>query len=424
MVHRKVARPIRVVLLGMLVVLGSSVWGPAADLVLRNGRVIDPRNGVDGVMDIALVDGRIARVGPALTPSADAQVVDVSGLIVTPGLIDLHVHVFYGTQEDSAYSDGFSAVQVDAFAARSGVTTAVDAGGSGWRDFVRFKRQVIDRSVTRVLSFINIVGAGMKGGPIEQDLADMDPKLTAQRARQFPESVVGVKIAHYEGPDWTPVDRAVEAGRQAGVPVMVDFGRSTPALPLGELLLDHLRPGDILTHAYANVTQREAIVDTDGRLQDFARKARERGVIFDVGHGAGSFLLSQATPAMEQGFAPDTISTDLHRSSMNAGMKDMLNVMSKLLNLGMPLEEVVSAATASAARAIQRDDLGHLGPGSAADIAVLRVRDGDFGFVDSAGYRMSGARKLECELTLRAGEVVWDLNGLSRPDWDGKPVEQ
>jgi dihydroorotase len=207
--------------------------------------------------------------------------------------------------------------------------------------------------------------------------------------------------------------RAVEAGKLAGIPVMVDFGSHEPPLSLEALLLTHLRPGDILTHAFAQVEGRIPIVDAAGHLQPFVRKARERGIVFDVGHGGGSFVFRQASAAMEQGFPPDTISTDLHRTSMNAGMKDMLNVMSKLVSLSMTIEDSVRAATSSAARAIHRDDIGHLGVGAEADVAFLSVREGNFGFVDVAGGRHEGRQKLECELTLRAGKVVWDLNGLT-----------
>jgi dihydroorotase len=260
---------------------------------------------------------------------------------------------------------------------------------------------------------LNIVGSGMKGGPVEQNLSDMDPNLTALRAAEFPRIVVGVKVAHYRGAEWDPVDRAVKAGERAGIPVMVDFGGHDPPLSLEALLLTHLRPGDILTHTYADVDGRIPIVDQAGILGPYVRKARERGIVFDVGHGAGSFVFRQARAAMEQGFPPDTISTDLHRASMNGGMKDMLNVISKLLSLEMPLEDAVRAATSSAARAIRRDDIGHLAIGAGADIAVLSVREGKFGFVDVAGERVEGTRKLECELTIRGGKMVWDLNGIS-----------
>ncbi|HUG44103.1 MAG TPA: amidohydrolase/deacetylase family metallohydrolase, partial [Acidobacteriota bacterium] len=240
------------------------------DLLIRSGHVIDPRNEIDGEMDVAVLDGKIAQVSQEIPPEEARRVVDATGLIVAPGLIDIHVHAFYGTEPHSDYSDGFLALPPDGFTLRSGVTTAVDTGGSGWRNFRRFKENVIDRSQTRILAMLNIVGAGMKGDPTEQDLNDMDPKLTAMMARQFPELIVGVKVAHYRGPEWDPVQRAVEAGGLADLPVMVDFGRHIPPLSLQELLLERLRPGDIFTHAYAEIDEREPIVGPDGRVRSFA----------------------------------------------------------------------------------------------------------------------------------------------------------
>ena len=386
------------------------------DLLIKGGRVMDSRNQLDAVMDVAIADGVIGEVAPAIANETADTVVDASGLFVAPGLVDLHTHVFFGTEPNAAYSNGYNSLPPDGFTFRSGVTTVVDTGGSGWRNFIQFKEQVIDRSRTRVLAFLNIVGSGMKGGPVEQNLADMDPKLTAMRASQFPDLILGVKVAHYKGDEWDPVDRAVQAGETARIPVMVDFGKHVPPLSLEALLLTHLRAGDILTHTYADTRGRIAIVDEAGRLRPFVLQARARGIVFDVGHGAGSFRFSQALPAMAQSFPPDTISTDLHRRSMNAGMKDLLNVMSKFLNMGMLLQDAIARVTWNPARMIHRDDLGHLSVGASADLAVLRVREGRFGFVDVGGEKLVGDRKLECELTLRNGEVVWDLNGMTRPE--------
>ena len=393
---------------------------PEFDLLIRNGHVIDARNGVDGTMDVAVAGGKIARVASGIDPRLAGRVVDATGLYVVPGLIDVHTHVFFGTEKDAYLSNSDTAVPPDSHSFRSGTTTMVDVGGAGWRNFLQFKEQVIDRARTRVLAFINIVGSGMKGGPVEQDLADMDPKLTAMRIRQYPGLIVGVKVAHYIGPQWDPVTRAVSAGREANVPVMVDFGRSTPPLSLEDLLLKHLRPGDILTHTYAHVTERIPIVDEHGNLRPYVKAARKRGIVFDAGHGGGSFRFDQAIPALKQGFPPDLIGTDLHTGSMNAGMKDILNVMSKFLNMGMTLQDVVKANTSRAADVIKRPELGHLGVGSDADITVLGVRRGKFGFIDVEGGRLDGDQKLECELTIRAGQVVWDLNGISRPLWNQK----
>jgi dihydroorotase len=390
---------------------------PEFDLLIKGGHVIDARNGVDAVMDVAVAGGKVALVASDIARERARDVADATGFYVTPGLIDIHAHVFWGHDEESQYSDGYSAVQPDSHSFRSGITTVVDVGGAGWRSFPKFKEQVIDRSQTRVLSFLNIVGAGMRGGPVEQNLSDMDARLTAMRIRQHPGLIVGVKVAHYSGPEWDPVIRAVGAGRETNVPVMVDFGGNTPPLSLEDLLLKHLRPGDILTHTYAQVGGRIPIVDEKGKVRPYVWEARKRGVIFDAGHGGGSFVFRQAIPAMQQGFHPDVISTDLHISSMNSGMKDMLNTMSKFLNMGMPLAAVIKANTARAAEVIKRTDLGHLGVGAEADIAVLGVRRGTFGFIDVSGGKMMGDQKLECELTIKGGRVVWDLNGISRPLW-------
>ena len=261
---------------------------------------------------------------------------------------------------------------------------------------------------------LNIVGNGQGGGSTEQDTGDMDAKATADMAKRYPGIVVGVKTAHYQGPEWTPVERAVEAGTLANIPVMVDFGTFRPERPFEELVLKKLRPGDISTHTFLG---KVPMLDDKGRLRPFLAAAQKRGVIFDVGHGGGSFLFRQAVPAIAQGFLPDSISTDLHTESMNAGMKDMLNVMSKFLNIGMPLDDVIARSTWNPAREIKRTDLGNLAVGAPADIAVLRIEKGSFGFVDSYGGRMSGSQKLVCELTVRDGLVVWDLNGMTREDW-------
>ena len=409
------------------ILMSASLWAQQPhpfDLVLKGGHVIDPKNGIDSVLDVGVRDGKIIQIAESIPGASAQRVISVDGLFVVPGLIDMHSHLFYGTEEDSDYSNGFSAVAPDGFSFRSGVTTMVDAGGSGWRDFKQFKRQTIDRSQTRVLAFLNIVGRGMKGGPVEQDLGDMDARLTAMRALEFSRLIVGIKVAHYAGPEWEPVDRAVAAGRIAGIPVMVDFGTHEPPLSLRALLLDHLRPGDILTHTYSDTKGRMATVREDGTVEPFVWEARKKGVLFDVGHGAGSFVWREAVPAMASGFVPDTISTDLHVHSMNAGMKDLLNVMSKFLNLGMSLQEAVLRATWAPARVIGHEELGHLSPGAGADITVLNLRQGSFGFIDSEGTMVPGTQKLECELVLREGKVVWDLNGRAAQKWEKHAPEK
>lgn len=389
------------------------------DILLKGGHVIDPKNNVDRVMDVAVTDGKISQVAPEISAALAKKVVDVSGLFVTPGIIDMHVHVFVGNDLDAYIANGPTSVSPDGFTFRAGVTTVVDAGSSGWRNFRLFKEQTIDRAQTRVLALLNIVGTGMVGRFEEQDVVDMNPVMTAHMIqRLFPKILVGIKAAHYWG-DFTQVDRAVEAGKLANVPVMVDFGEHDPPLSLESLFMEHLRPGDMFTHTFSyGPKQRETIVDEKGKVKPFVFEAQKRGIIFDVGHGGGAFSWRQAVPAMKQGFKPNVISTDLHIQSMNGGMKDMSNVMSKFLNMGMTLQEVVLRSTVNPADAINRPDLGHLSQGAEADIAVFNLRKGDFGFLDVRGTKLKGTQKLEAELTLRGGKVVWDLNGLAGPLWD------
>jgi dihydroorotase len=384
------------------------------DIVIKGGRVLDARNKIDGTFDVAIAGGKIARISPDIPVTGVPTVVRAAGMVVTPGLVDIHAHVFHGPDLLNEYANGPRAVPPDGFTFRAGVTTVVDAGGSGWRNFAVFKRQVVDVAKTRVLAFLNIVGGGMAEGPVEQNLADMDARLCALRASENKDTIVGIKTAHFRGPEWTPVDRAVEAGKLANVPVMVDFGEFVPERPFRDLVGKHLRPGDIYTHTYLGVVP---MLDARGRVNPFMFEARKRGVIFDVGHGGGSFAFRQAVPAMKQGFRPDTLSTDLHIVSMNGGMKDLSNLMSKFMAMGMPLAEAVARATAEPARVIKRPELGQIGVGAGADVAVFSVRKGKFGFTDVDGGRLDGDQKLECELTLRAGKVVWDLNGISGPAW-------
>jgi dihydroorotase len=392
---------------------------PKYDLLLRGGHVIDARNNVDGVRDVAIAAGKVAVVAATIDQAEAAKVVDVSGLYVTPGLVDIHAHVYTGTGEPGSYA-GDNSVYPDGFTFRVGVTTVVDAGGSGWRNFDDFKTRVIDRSRTRVLAFLNIVGHGMRGGTFEQNVADMDAQAAADTARKHRGLIVGIKTAHYAGPEWTPVEHAVAAGTAADVPVMVDFGTDYPETrPLAALVTTKLRPGDIYTHMYSGL-RRELV---DGRPNPGMIDARARGVIFDVGHGGGSFLWRVAVPMIKAGFLPDSISTDLHIGSMNAGMKDMLNVMSKFLAMGVPLPRVVAQATWNPAREIRQESLGHLAPGAAADIAVLRLEKGRFGFIDMYGARLSGAERLIAEMTLKDGRIVYELNGLSRPEWTTLPAD-
>lgn len=416
----------------ILLAASSATHAQQIDLLLKGGHVIDPKNKIDSKMDVAIVSGKIFKVAADIPSNTAKKTVNVTGLYVTPGLIDIHGHVFHGTEPDHYLSNGLDALPPDGFTFRSGVTTIVDAGGAGWRNFDVFKKNVIDVSQTRVLSFINIVGEGMRDlVAYEQNTADMDPKLTSSIANKYKNLIVGVKIAHYIGHDWTPADKAVQAGTIANIPVMVDFGKANPPLPIEELFMKHLRPGDIFTHVYRYdrefgadgkmLEHKQAIVDIKTKkVKPFVYEARKRGIVFDVGHGGGSFMWSQAIPAMQQGFPPDVLSSDLHTGSMNGGFKDMANLASKFLNIGMSLQEVIAASTWKPANVIKRTELGNLSEGTEADIAVFNLKNGDFGFSDSNGIAIKGNKKLEAELTIRKGKIVWDLNAISAAAMPGQ----
>jgi dihydroorotase len=303
-------------------------------------------------------------------------------------------------------------VQPDAFSFRTGATTMVDAGSSGYRNFEQFRVSVIDRARTRVLAFLNIADYGMVTDRMEQ--GEFDSRETARIAAKHKDVIVGIKTAHYQKPDWESVDRAVEAGNLAGIPVMVDFGYFLRERPYSKLVTERLRPGDISTHMFRAPVP---YVDSSGKLYPYLRQARQRGVKFDVGHGGGSFVFRNAAPAVAQGFYPDSISTDLHNGSMNGAMIDMPATMSKMLVLGMPLREVMRASTWTPAQLIHREDLGHLTKGAVADVAVWSLMKGKFGFADASGAAVTGGERLFCELTLKGGEVVWNWNARGGPDY-------
>jgi dihydroorotase len=379
------------------------------DLLIKNGHVIDPKNHINAKKDIAVANGQIAKVADTIPVSQSKKIIDATGLYVTPGLIDMHTHVFVGTKAGK-FADGVNSLSPDDFTFKSGVTTVVDAGTSGLRNFPKFKEQVIDQSQTRVLAFLNITANGLSGNPEQEDINSMNVDSAVLVKQKYNDIIVGIKIGHYEGSDWTPFNRALDAASKTNTPLFVEC--HLPHYSLQDQL-NKMRAGDIITHSYEQITERMPVVDDSGKLRPFVLRAQERGVLFDVGHGGAGFWFSQAVPAFQQGLAPNTFGTDLHRFSMNAGMKSMLNVMSKYLNMGMNINDVITRATWNAAKAIKHEELGNLSEGSVADISILNLLRGNFGFTDAGGKRMKGNQKLEAELTIRAGKIVWDLNGLS-----------
>jgi dihydroorotase len=375
------------------------------DLLLKNGHVIDPHNERNGRFDIAIIGEKIHKVGKDIPASHAKRVVDLSEFYVTPGLIDLHTHY-------DAYG-AYLNLQPDHNSLRHGVTTAVDAGSSGHKGFETFKETTIDKAKTRVLALLNIVGAGMYGPEVEDDPAQMDVDATVRMVKKYPDIIVGIKTAHYEPANWIAVDRAREAAEKSNTVLMVDF-RAKPDRGYRELLLEHMRPGDMHTHVYS---RRFDWLDENKKVKSYMWEARKKGILFDVGHGNGSFYFRKAVPALKQGFLPDTISTDIHKRSIMLPRADMTTTMSKFLNLGLTMEQIIERTTVAPARAIRRTELGTLSEGAEADIAVLRLREGEFGFLDSGRARMDGDRKLFCVMTLRKGAIVWDTEGLAATEY-------
>ena len=409
------------------------------DLLLKGGHVIDPANGIDAKMDVGISSGKIAAVEKNIPANQAGKVVDVSGLYVTPGLIDIHYHVGHGGAPlnwfapDAATHEVLSAATLASadprgplvpygvpadLALQSGVTTIVDAGSAGADTFLQEKEEVIDHEKVRVLAFLNIVSDGMKGG-LEQSVDQMNVKRCADTIQKYPDIIVGVKTAHYwtqrpldeVHPTWAAVDRAIACGEAAKVPVMFDFW-PRPERSYADLILQKARPGDIHTHVFA---QQFPII-VDGKLNPILEQARNRGVIFDVGHGAGSFWFRNAVPAVKQGFIPDSMSTDLHTGDFT--ILSMSNVMSKFLSMGVPLNDLIRRSTVNPAREIHRPELGTLSLGKEADIAVLEELHGHFGYVDSGYARMEGTSQIVARMTIRAGRILYDPSGLSMVDWE------
>lgn len=389
------------------------------DLLLKNGHTIDPLNNIDGKMDVAIADSKIAAVAADINPALAKKVVDLTGHYVTPGILDIHVHVYH-TREPEGLS-----VMADSHSFKSGVTTVVDTGTAGAKHFLHFKRTVIDLSKTRIFAYINIVDLGMIG-PFEQDIKTMDPELAASVVLAYPDICVGIKTAHYWTslpfdelhPPWGAVDPAIEAGNICNKPVMVDFW-PRPERPYDDLILKKMRPGDIHTHVFA---QQFPVLDEHGKPNAFMHEARARGIIFDVGHGAGSFWFRNAVPAIQNGFVPDSISTDLHVRNVHGVVIDMLTTMNKILNIGVPLQEVIYRSTVTPANEIGHPELGNLSVGAEADVAVFKMQQGEFGFMDCGRAKIVGDKKLECMLTVRAGEIVFDPNAITVPKWQDAPA--
>jgi len=371
------------------------------DLILTGGRVIDPSQAIDARLDVAFANGKVAAIGPNLAGERHTQRKDVSGLIVTPGLIDLHTHVYWG---------GTSlGIDAEEFCRTSGVTTSVDTGSAGPGNFAGFRAHVIERSQVRILAYLHISHAGIYGFSTDvhvgesEDLRLMDPQGAVRVAAANREHIVGIKVRvgrHASGDQGVaPLEFALQTAEESGLPLMAHIDEPPPSY---EDVIARLRPGDVLTHAFRPFPNSPATAQ--GTVKQAVLKARERGVLFDIGHGMGSFAFKTARAMLANGFEPDTISSDVHALCINGPAFDLATTMSKFLCLGMPLDRVVKAATEMPARAVKRHELGTLKPGSPGDATLLSLDDGSFDYVDVVGEHLEGRQRLHARGTVIAGK--------------------
>jgi dihydroorotase len=372
----------------------------AFDLILKGGHVIDPSQGLDGVMDVGFIGGKVARIGSNLPAEGPTDIRDVSGRIVTPGLIDLHTHVYWG---------GTSlGIDAEDFCRRSGVTTCIDTGSAGPGNFAGFRRHVIEKSAVRILAYLHVSFAGIYAfsktimvGESEE-IRLLAPADAVAVAAANPDVIIGIKVRvglHASGRSGVaPLDMALQAANEAGLPLMCHIDHPPPSY---EEVLERLRPGDVLTHAFRPFPN--APITVQGRVKDAVLRARERGVRFDIGHGKGSFAFKTARAMLANGFYPDTISSDVHALCIDGPAFDQVTTLSKFLCMGMPLDAVIAASTVNAAMALKRPELGTLKAGSVGDATILSIKEGEFDYVDVTGEHMTGNRRIVSEGVVIAG---------------------
>jgi dihydroorotase len=371
------------------------------DLVIRGGRVIDPAQSCDARRDVAFKDGKVAAVEPAIDPGEAREVVAADGRLVVPGLIDLHTHVYWGGTSLS--------VRPEPVARRSGATTLVDAGSAGPGNFHGFRAHIIERCPVRILPYLNISFAGIfafsKSVMVGEcsDVRLLDARECLEVAQQNRDLIVGIKVRvgrnTSEGYGVFPLELAIEVAQELGLPVMAHIDFPPPSR---RDMLARLRKGDVLTHCYRPFPNAPVV---RGEVRPEMWEARERGIIFDIGHGMGGFGFASTRPMLEAGFLPDVISSDVHVLSEHGPAFDLLHSMSKLMALGMPLVEVIRAATARPAEALRRKDLGTLAPGAIGDATILDLADGAFDYLDVMGERITGERRLEVEAIVLGGKL-------------------
>ncbi|HIA64779.1 TPA: amidohydrolase/deacetylase family metallohydrolase [Candidatus Poribacteria bacterium] len=379
--------------------MGTKITSMEYDILLKDGTVIAPSEGLNDQVDVAIANGQVAAVSKNIDPQKAERTISVSGKYVVPGLVDIHAHVYVGVTTWG--------VAADPACQTTGVTTIVDAGSSGWATFSGFRNYIVQPTQTRILCYLHISGIGLVYGPVGEmlDLRYADPGKVADTIIKNRDLIVGVKVrqggAQVGDNGVEPLKLAIEAAERAGVPVMCHIGAGV-SLPE---ILKLMRPRDVITHCFQG--RGDSILDEKGRVIPDAWAARQDGVIFDVGHGGGSFSYDVAKQAMEQGFISDVISTDLHTGNINGPVYNLPTTLSKFLHLGLSLEEVIEKATIQPAKAIQRDDeIGRLKIGSPADITVLDLLDGEFEFFDTHRKMFVGNQKLEAIFTINQQTIT------------------
>ena len=386
------------------------------DTVISGGHVIDPASGRSEAADVAIRDGRIAAVEPEIGAERAGKVIDAGGQYITPGLIDLHTHVYWGVT--------YWGVEPDPISARSGVTTWLDVGSAGGYTFPGFRRWIVEPAKSRVFALLNMSSIGLIAPTWELsniDYCDIDlGQMIVERNRDI---ILGIKAridaSTTRGTGIAPLERARELADKVGLPLMVHIGSGPPTLAE---IVPHLRPGDILTHCFTG--QSNKIVDEAGAVIPSIKELHDRGLVLDIGHGAGSFSFDTAEAMLQQGILPDVISTDIHQIAIQGPCFDMPVTLSKFLNLGMTIEQVIACATVNAARAIRRDDLGTLCVGSIADVATFRLDEADFTFQDVFMNERKGSKLLVNTMTMIGGDVLPIVEELPLQPWSRLPAHQ
>lgn len=372
------------------------------DVLITGGTVIDPASSTSKPLDVAIQNGRIAALGDQADRGSAEVSIDATGLFVVPGLIDLHTHVY---KDVSMFG-----IEADDLCPRTGVTSVVDAGTAGSINFRGLERYVIEPSQTRILAFVNLSAVGIPWRKGEMVCpAYIQPEACAETVTRHPETALGVKVRLYPGVAGPRelheiLDLAVAAASDCAKPLMVHISNGEISV---DDILSQLRPGDIITHCFRGGPE-ATLMEPDGAVKESVLRARDKGIIFDIGHGMGSFSFDECRRALDRGFAPDTISSDIHSLCIHGPVFDLPTTMSKFLNLGMSLDEIVRLTTLEPAKVIGKAEmLGSLNVGTTADVTLLAVREESVELKDAQGEVVVGDRRIVCKAAIKDGAIWW-----------------